>query len=180
MGRQIRVRILGLAGIVCLTACAIAQGQAAQSETETAKATDALIREANVFYLRHEYKNAIPLYQKALDLQKKQPTIDKAAWRELVDNLGEAYGISGDLKRAKATYAYGLEKDPKYWLFHYDMACTYAEMNDVDHAIFHIKRAFEYKEKSMKIADPWTDRSFQGLMNNDKFVNALREIDIHE
>jgi tetratricopeptide (TPR) repeat protein len=97
----------------------------------------------------------------------------------MVDNLGMAYGISGDLKKAKETFEYGLSKDPKYPMFHYNMACTYAEMNDVDQAIMYLKKAFENKEnmiKGEKFPDPWRDDSFQRFMNNDKFVNALKEM----
>ena len=175
---QLRLRILGLVGIACLTAC-VSQGQTAQSESDTARATDAYLQEADVCYLKHDFKSAIPLFQKALGLQKKQLTLDKNRWRMLIDSLGESYGISGDLKKAKATFAYGIEKDPKFWLFHYNMACTYAELDDVDNTIVHIKLAYENREKAVKFADPWTDPSFQKLMNNDKFVDALRALDIH-
>ena len=168
----------GLLGIICL-ACLTAFGQMAQGDSATAKATEAYTSEADVFYQRHDFKNAIPLYRKALELQKKKRTLDKTHWRVLVDSLGQAYGISGDLKNAKAVYTYGLKEDPKYWLFNYNMACTYAEMEDVDHAIFHIRAAFANREKGIKYPSPWTDGSFQALMNNDKFVNALRELDIH-
>ena len=59
------------------------------------------------------------------------------------------------------------------------MACTYAEMNDVDNAIAYLKHAFEFKDNMIKgehFPDPWTDDSFQRFMNNDKFVNALKEL----
>jgi hypothetical protein len=64
-------------------------------------------------------------------------------------------------------------------MFHYNMACTYAEMNDVDKTITSLKQAFEYRENMIKgerFPDPWTDDSFQRFMNNDKFVGALKEM----
>jgi tetratricopeptide (TPR) repeat protein len=98
----------------------------------------------------------------------------------LVDNLGTSYGISGDLKKAKETYAYGIAKDPKYWLFNYNMACTYAELNDVDNTILYIRRAYKCIEEMDKDKpadpDPWTDPSFQKMMNDDKFVDFLTEL----
>lgn len=138
-----------------------------------------LMKEGSAFYLERDYKHAIPPYQKALDLEKKQRTLDETFWRVLVDNLGMAYGISGDLKKAHETFEYGISKDPKYPMFHYNMACTYAEMNDVDNAIVYLKQAFQYKQNMIKgerFPDPWTDSSFQRFMNNDKFVNALKEL----
>ena len=91
-----------------------------------------------------------------------------------------SYGISGDLKKAKETFEYGLSKDPKYPMFHYNMACTYAEMGDLDKTISYLSQAFEYKAnviKGEKMPDPWKDSSFQRFINNDKFVKALKELD---
>jgi hypothetical protein len=59
------------------------------------------------------------------------------------------------------------------------MACTYAEMNDVDKTIQYLKQAYEYKNNMIKgetFPDPWTDDSFQRFMKDDKFVNALKEM----
>ena len=103
----------------------------------------------------------------------------ESLWRVLIDNLGMSYGISGDLPKAKATFEYGLSKDPKYPMFHYNLACTFAEMNDVDKAILSLQQAFQYKPNMIKgerFPDPWTDDSFQRFMNNEKFVNALKEM----
>jgi len=64
-------------------------------------------------------------------------------------------------------------------MFHYNMACTYAEMNDMEKTIVYLKQAFEYKENMIKgerMPDPWTDDSFQRFINNEKFVNALKEL----
>jgi tetratricopeptide (TPR) repeat protein len=131
------------------------------------------------FFLEHDFRRAIPPYQKALDREKANRTLSESLWRVLVDNLGMAYGISGDLRKARQTFEYGLSKDPKYPMFHYNMACTYAEMNDVDKTITSLKQAFEYRENMIKgerFPDPWTDDSFQRFMNNDKFVGALKEM----
>jgi|SRR5687768_2311975 len=173
---QERIRLLGLMGIISLAACVTVVGQ---TTSKDARSSEAYISEADVYFQQHDFKSAIPLYRKALDLQKKKPTIDKTHWRLLVDSLGQSYGISGDLKNAKATYTYGLKNDPTYWAFHYNMACTYAEMDDVDNAILHLRKAFEKRDKTIKYPDPWTDGSFQRLIGNEKFVNALREIHIN-
>ena len=70
----------------------------------------------------------------------------------MVDNLGMAYGISGDLKKAKDTFEYGLSKDPKYPMFNYNMACTFAEMNDVDKAISYLQQAFQNSAGASRLA----------------------------
>lgn len=138
-----------------------------------------LMEQGSRFFLDRDFKRAIPPYQKALDREKENRTLGEALWRVLVDNLGMAYGISGDLKKAKETFEYGLSKDPKYPMFHYNMACTYAEMKDIDKTIFFLQQAFQYKQNMIKgerFPDPWTDDSFQRFMNNEKFVNALKEL----
>jgi tetratricopeptide (TPR) repeat protein len=138
-----------------------------------------LMEQGSRAYLEHDFKRAIPPYQKALDREKANRTLGENLWRVLVDNLGMSYGISGDLPKAKATFEYGISKDPKYPMFHYNMACTFAEMNDVDKAIQYLQQAFQYKQNMIKgerFPDPWTDDSFQRFMKNDKFVSALREM----
>jgi tetratricopeptide (TPR) repeat protein len=155
---------------------------ATAQETSAQKAnpeTMEYMQQGSAFYLQGDFKKAIPPYQKAFDLEKEKPTIDKTLWRVLVDNLGMSYGISGDLKKAKETFEYGLSKDPKYPMFHYNMACTYAEMQDVDKTIVYLKQAFEYKENMIKgesMPDPSTDSSFQRFLKNEKFVKALKEL----
>jgi len=141
--------------------------------------TRSLLEQGSRSFLAGDYKKAIPPYQKALDREKENRTLSESLWRVLVDNLGMAYGISGDLKKARETFEYGLSKDPKYPMFHYNLACTYAEMNDLDKTIEYLKQAFQYKDNMIsgeKFPDAWTDDSFQRFMKNDKFVSALRQM----
>lgn len=138
-----------------------------------------LMREGSAFYLRHDYKNAIGPYQRALDLEKANPTLSDTLWRVLIDNLGMAYGITGDLKHAKATFEYGISKDDKYPLFYYNLACTYGEMNEMDDAIKNLKLAFERKAniiKGEKMPDPSKDSSFARFIDDPKFKAALKEL----
>jgi len=174
---KLRLPVLCIAMLFLLAPVAVAQDESdlKAGDPETRK----LLEEGSRFYLVGNYKKAIPPYQKALDREKANRTVSQAIWRVLVDNLGMSYGISGDLEKAKDTFEYGLSKDPKYPMFHYNMACTYAEMNDVDKTIEYLKRAFEYKDNMIKgerFPDPWGDDSFQRFMNNEKFVNVLKEL----
>src|SRR5437899_2875601 len=121
-------------GLLCLSSWTAAQQQ---PNPETLK----YMQDASAFYLNEDYKHAIVGYEKALDLEKKQRTLSETLWRVLVDNLGMSYGITGDLKKAKETFEYGLSKDPKYPMFHYNLACTYAEMGDMDKTISNLNQA---------------------------------------
>ena len=174
---NLRLRLLAAGTLLLLLAPVLCQDASdlKKGDPQTRK----LMEQGSRFFLEGDYQRAIAPYQQALDREKQTRTLDQSLWRVLIDNLGMAYGISGDLKKAKQTFEYGLEKDPKYPMFHYNMACTYGEMNDPDNALVYLKQAFEHKQnmiKGEKFPDPWTDSSFRRFMNNDKFVNALREI----
>lgn len=136
----------------------------------------AYIREGSILYRQHKYKEAIGPYQKALDLEKETPHLDHTLWRVLVDNLGMAYGISGDLQRAKETFEYGLSKDSTYPMFYYNLACSSAEANDLDKAGEYLKKAFQYKANNIageSLPDPRKDDSFTPHLNNKKFRDLL-------
>jgi len=167
---------LSIAVLTILFGAAITFGQEnKKANPETLR----LMQTGSRFYLQHDFERAIPPYQAALDMEKNERTLEQNLWRVLVDNLGMAYGITGDLKKAKETFEYGLSKDPKYPMFHYNMACTYAEMDDAENAIQYLRSAFDNKQNMIKgerFPNPWTDDSFQRFMNNDKFVSALKEI----
>jgi len=138
-----------------------------------------LVREGSYYYLKHDFKAAIGPYQKALDFEKQSRTLDKTLWKVLIDNLGMAYGITGDLDKAKETFAYGISKDPDYPLFYYNMACTYGEMKNMDKAIEYLKLAFDRREniiKGERMPNPATDSSFKRFMDSEKFQTALKEL----
>ena len=149
------------------------------SKEKIAKETMQYVGQGSEAYLRHDYKKAIQFYNKALEAEKKEPTLEKNIWRVLVDNLGMSYGISGDNKKAKEIFEYGLSKDDKYPMFYYNLACAYAEMKDLDNAIVNLKRAFEYKENIIpgeRMPNPETDDSFSRYLKNEKFRHALEEL----
>ena len=100
-----------------------------------------LLQQASRLYLQHDYKGAIGPYSQALELEKVNAKLDKTLWYVLIDNLGMSYGITRDLQEAKETFNYGVSKDPTYPLFYYNLACTYAEMNDVANASSYLKKA---------------------------------------
>jgi Tfp pilus assembly protein PilF len=183
--RSFKMKTLAYASVLLLFAVCFSSPAGAQkkseekSQADSARAVLEYLQEGSAFFLKREFQKAIKPYQKALDLEKKQPTLEKNFWRVLVDNLGMSYGITGDLKRAKETFEYGLSEDPDYPMFHYNMACTYGEMNDEDQAIAYLKSAFKNRDKMIEgeeMPDPATDDSFARFMNDEKFLKALKEI----
>ena len=137
------------------------------------------LQEGSVYYLKGDYKRAIPPYQKALDLEKQERKLEKKFWIVLVDNLAMAYGISGDIKRSQEVCMYGISVEPTYPLFYYNMACGYGELDDEQNAIKYLRPAFKYKANMMpgeRLPDPMTDSSFARFRDSETFKAALKEM----
>lgn len=148
-------------------------------EERIAKETMRLVAQASAAYLKKDYKKSIQLYSKVIDLERKQATLDKNIWRVVVDNLGMSYGISGDNKKAKEVFEYGLSKDGAYPMFYYNLACAHAEMNDLDNAIKNLRLAFNYKANMIpgeQMPDPAGDDSFARFLSDPRFRKLLEEI----
>lgn len=175
------IHLLFLSLALLLQACNGGAPTNSQTNTQPTVAKTSLdyLREGSAFYRRGDLQKAVDPYQKALDLEKQEPKLDKTMWRVLVDNLAMSYGVPGNLQKAKETLEYGLSKDPDYPMFYYLMADMYAEMNDEDNAISYLKRAFDRKENMIHgetIPDPAQDDSFRRFMKSDKFLKALKEM----
>jgi len=137
------------------------------------------IKVGSYYYQRHDLRSAIVHYGKALEHEKKRRTLPRDLWRVLVDNLGMAYGISGDLARAKETFEYGLSVEPAYPMFYYNMACTYAEMGQLDTALESLRKAYEHRGNMIageRLPDPSRDSSFKRFVNDPKFQVAVKEL----
>ena len=131
-----------------------------------------LFQEGSRYYIAGQFREAIPAYQKALDIEKNMPLLEKTYWRVLIDNLGMAYGITGDLASAKSVLTYGVSKDPDYPLFYYNLACVAAEKGDVHDTEKFLKLAFERRNNVIQgeaFPDARSDDSFQKLMLHDEF-----------
>jgi len=137
------------------------------------------IYKGNTAYLKKDYNKAIKYYSKAIELDKKNPVLDTNVWRIIVDNLGMSYGISGNPYKAIDIYKKALIKDPEYPMFYYNLACAYAEVNNLDSAIVNLKLAFKFVGNMIqgeKIPDPQKDSSFSKYLTNELFRNAIEEI----
>lgn len=132
------------------------------------------------FYLRKEWGRAAEHYEKALALEKQKRVLPRDEWRVLVDNLGMAYGMSGNMAKAKTVFEYGLSQEPTYPMFHYNLACAHAEMGDVENALKSLTTAFQYKHNSIRgeegMPDPRQDSSFKGLLASDRFQALAKSV----
>ena len=137
------------------------------------------VREGTVAYVAHDFVRAIPFYQRALELEKKDRKLDKKIWLVLVDNLAMAHGMAGDIKNSQSVLQYGISKEPTYPMFYYNMACDYGEAGDEDNAIKYLRMATKYRANMIQgetFPDPATDTSFRKFSDSDKFKKALAEL----
>lgn len=137
----------------------------------------AFFKGGSEFYYQGSYPQAIQLYEQALDIEKANPQLDRITWRILIDNLGIAYGISGKLAQARTIFEYGIQEDHTYPLFHYNLASTFAELNDREHAMVSLRTAFRHRKNHNPgepgLPDPRRDASFKRLMADDDFRKFL-------
>jgi tetratricopeptide (TPR) repeat protein len=131
-------------------------------------------------YLQKDYKNAARYYQRTLDAEKQTRTLSKIMFQVLVDNLGMAYGISGDLEKSRSVLEYGISQDPDYPLFYYNMACYYGELGRRDEAIEQLRKAYARKAHVIPgeggIPDPLEDSSFTKFKRDRNFIDAVAEL----
>ncbi len=161
--------------LLLLTVCVFAFASSAAAQ----KTSLQYAAEASNYYLEGNYKKAILLYQKAVDLEKKERKLEKNIWIVVVDNLAIAYGITGDIKSSMSVLEYGISVEPTYPLFYYNMACGYGELADEDNAILWLRLAFKHKANMIpgeQFPIPETDSSFAKFRDSEKFQKAVAEM----
>jgi hypothetical protein len=139
-----------------------------------------LLSSGNALYQRNKYAEAIPPFQEAFDLEKAEPQLDRTLWRGLIDSLGVAYGMTGQLAKARVTLEQGIQADPTYPMFHYNLASMFAEMNDLDRAMQSLRTAFRHRKNQNQgeegMPDPRLNPSFQRFMKNETFRNLINDL----
>jgi len=131
------------------------------------------------FFQQQDYDKAARYFQQALNLEQSKRTLNRTMWRVLVDQLGMAYGIGGNPAKAKGVFEYGISVDAEYPMFYYNLACVYAEMNDLDRAIHYLIKAFERQDNldaGERMPDPRSDSSFTRFQYDKKFQAAIEKI----
>jgi tetratricopeptide (TPR) repeat protein len=130
-------------------------------------------------YYQERYKEAIPEYERAAQINERTHELGSTEERILVDNLGMAYGLSGQLNRAKEYFQAAIEKDPEYPLYYYNLACAYAELGSLDQALRNLRLAFERKDGFLEgesFPNPREDDSFARFLGNIEFEGAMVEL----
>ena len=129
-------------------------------------------------FMGKKYSKAAEFFKKALDVKDSLKLLGRDNYIVLIDSLGMAYGISGDFKKSKEALEYGIKQFPEYPMFYYNLACTFAEMNDYDSTLKNLKQALKNKNNKLateEFPDPKTDSSFKKYIDKKDFIQAIEE-----
>jgi tetratricopeptide (TPR) repeat protein len=141
---------------------------------------------AQILYKTQMYKAAGPAFEIALASLKKNPDDgakvmkdEKTARRVLTDQAGMAYGMSGDITKARSLFEKAIVEDPDYPLNYYNLACADAEAKNLADARRHLQQAFARKANVIAgetMPDPTKDDSFLAYRDNKEFWTFLRSL----
>jgi tetratricopeptide (TPR) repeat protein len=133
---------------------------------------------AQILYQHQMYKPAAPIFEQALIMlgdDKDQLTMRRVT----TDQAGMAYGISGNLAKARAIFSAAIAKDPDYPMYYYNLACADAEEENLADARTHLQQAFDRKANVIageKLPDPTKDDSFLPYQKNKEFWAFLETL----
>jgi tetratricopeptide (TPR) repeat protein len=135
---------------------------------------------ARLLYQSQMYSAAAPMFEAALLKLKDEPgATTRDGRRVLIDQAGMAYGISGDVAKARTIFESAIVEDPDYPLYYYNLACADAEEKKLSDARLHLQQAFARKANVIageSMPDPTRDDSFQPYRDNKDFWKFLENL----
>jgi len=135
---------------------------------------------AQILYKEQQFKAAAPMFERAVTMLKVSHEKGQTTRiRVLTDQEGMAYGMSGDIRKARSIFENGIAEDPDYPLYYYNLACADAEEKDLAGAQKHLRAAFDRKANVIKgeeMPDPTTDNSFTPYRQNKQFWSFLESL----
>lgn len=141
---------------------------------------------AQILYQARMYKAAAPTFEAALAKLKEDPGAAarmmkdaRTATRVVTDQAGMAYGMSGDIQKARSLFEKAIVEDPDYPMYYYNLACADAEEKNLAGARDHLQQAFARKANVISgeaMPDPTKDDSFLPYRNNKEFWTFLENL----
>lgn len=150
--------------------------EAIHEDPDYIKAHSAL---AGLLSLERKHGAASDEYAAALKLDEVQKQLTEDEIRQMTNQLGVSSALAGNLPKAKQIFEDGIKRDPDYALYRYNLACTYAEMGDLDTAVVHLQEAWERRKnvaEGERFPDPRQDSSFKKYLNDARFQEAVRNM----
>jgi hypothetical protein len=147
---------------------------------------DSVLFYAQTLYQAHMYKAAAPMFEAALvklnenpDMAAKMMRDTRTATRVVTDQAGMAYGMSGNIPKARSLFEKAIVEDPDYPLNYYNLACADAEEKKLADARTHLQQAFARKANVISgeaMPDPTKDDSFLPYRDNQEFWAFLESL----
>jgi tetratricopeptide (TPR) repeat protein len=152
-------------------------------ESYSPQFTDAFFY-AQVLYQTGMYKAAAPIFEIALARLNEHPEMAtmrdaKTTRRVTTDQAGNAYGMSGDIQKARTLFEKAIAEDPDYPMYYYNLACADAEDKNLAGARQHLQEAFARKANVISgetMPDPTTDDSFLPYRDIKEFWAFLKSL----
>ena len=115
------------------------------------------------------YNNIGNLYKERGDLKKSVEYYEKAVNKNksalYINNLAEAYRLSGQIERAEKMLKASIQERPKSLLAQYNLAKVYVEQNKLDQALKAFAKSLEVNPNFL---DPYYESAQIYLKKNDK------------
>jgi tetratricopeptide (TPR) repeat protein len=138
-----------------------------QPKEKTAKArTKQEVSEAKVFFAQALERQHEGKLEEAKSLYKKVVIIDPRNIQAF-NNLGVIYMVEKNYKRAILRFNNALDIKQDYVDAHYNLACLYAQKNDVTRSLFYLKNAVEFNPEVRKWVK--SDGDLKSLANLQEF-----------
>jgi tetratricopeptide (TPR) repeat protein len=152
-------------------------------ETYSPQFSDMLLY-GQILYQARMYKAAAPTFETALAKLRENPSAGatmmrdaKTATRVVTDQAGMAYGMAGDIPKARSLFERAIVDDPEYPMYYYNLACADAEEKNLAGAKNHLQQAFARKANVIAgeaMPDPTKDDSFLPYRDNREFWTFVK------
>jgi tetratricopeptide (TPR) repeat protein len=132
------------------------------------------------FMSRKNYAEGARCYEQAMELDKSSHSLNRELRVFVLLDLISCHGNLGHKQKAKELSELGLQKEPGYPMFYYDLACAFAEIGDKEKALQNLRLAFQNKSRLFTgdtMADPKTDDSFSKYSEDPEFIKFYAEMD---
>ncbi|MGO8791309.1 MAG: tetratricopeptide repeat protein [Terriglobia bacterium] len=139
---------------------------------------DAQVMLGNCLFRQEKYQEAIIPYERARELQRHAKVLSLDQRRILGDQLAMAYGMSGQLAKARSLLEDSIRQDPDYGLNYYNLACAFAESGDEDKMLANLSLAIKHRDQMVKgeqLPDPRSDPSFKKYLGEERFLTLMRD-----
>jgi tetratricopeptide (TPR) repeat protein len=134
---------------------------------------------ADMNFMQRKFAQSAQYYTKVRGMDDKTHALDKAARHDMLDQLGLSYAYDAEYKEAEAAYLTALKEDPEFPIFHYNLACVYAETHKLDDALDELKQAWQLKDnmpQGRPFPDPRKDDSWRDYLDNPRFKEVVRDM----